>query len=278
MIRAGSAHRAAAAPSHIPFLLTPRHELANFPQLLIGDDILLPPRRSGHVHMVTPEETMELLRRNAVVPYGPCYPNPEAAYVYAGEKHQLPYMLKLHKSRVAVNMQDYLMSPAPLTFGNLEAYQLGRCHYSGRKLGRHEASLDHIIPQREFRLRGTNVINGIFINSWENVVIAERSINSQRGHTPYRQFLKAAGFEDTVGPRPHQPLRIEIIMRQIAQEADKMPPVWLEQMQDAVIWMLDKSKKQNEVTTGRLEYTAKWAMREISGHLRAQQEMPSLAA
>ncbi len=56
----------------------------------------------------------------------------------------------------------------------------GHCQYSGRKLKMHEASIDHVVP----RSRGG-------ATSWENCVLAERRLNSDKGdRTPAEAGLK----------------------------------------------------------------------------------------
>ncbi len=47
----------------------------------------------------------------------------------------------------------------------------GICQYTGRKLSRHEANLDHVIPKS----RGGE-------NTWENVVLSDKNLNSKKGN------------------------------------------------------------------------------------------------
>lgn len=66
----------------------------------------------------------------------------------------------------------------------------GICQYSGRQLKPSEASIDHIIP----RSRGGDT-------SWENCVLAERKLNSQKGaRTPEEAGLKL--IRRPIIPRP----------------------------------------------------------------------------
>ena len=66
----------------------------------------------------------------------------------------------------------------------------GQCQYSGRMLNRSEASIDHIIPQS----RGG-------ATSWENCVLAERRLNSDKGdRTPSEAGLKL--IKRPVTPKP----------------------------------------------------------------------------
>ncbi len=58
----------------------------------------------------------------------------------------------------------------------------GRCQYSGKKLKMNESSIDHVMP----RSRGG-------ATSWENCVLAERRLNSDKGdRTPAEAGLKLA--------------------------------------------------------------------------------------
>lgn len=46
----------------------------------------------------------------------------------------------------------------------------GRCQYTGRRLARHEADIDHVIP----RSRGG-------VDGWENCVLSDREVNRRKG-------------------------------------------------------------------------------------------------
>ena len=66
----------------------------------------------------------------------------------------------------------------------------GRCQYSGRRLERHEANIDHVLP----RSRGG-------ADTWENCVIADRRINTRKGaKTPAEAGLTLLRLP--VAPRP----------------------------------------------------------------------------
>lgn len=56
----------------------------------------------------------------------------------------------------------------------------GRCQYTGRRLARHEADIDHVIP----RSRGG-------ADGWENCVLSDRTVNRRKGaRTPEEAGLK----------------------------------------------------------------------------------------
>ncbi|MFC4992020.1 HNH endonuclease [Rubritalea tangerina] len=73
---------------------------------------------------------------------------------------------------------------------NLWVRDQGQCQYSGRMLKASEASIDHIIPQS----RGG-------ATSWENCVLAERKLNSDKGaRTPAEAGLKL--IKRPIAPKP----------------------------------------------------------------------------
>lgn len=73
---------------------------------------------------------------------------------------------------------------------NIWVRDRGQCQYSGRMLKANEASIDHIIPQS----RGG-------ATSWENCVLAERLLNSNKGaRTPAEAGLKL--IKRPVAPKP----------------------------------------------------------------------------
>lgn len=73
---------------------------------------------------------------------------------------------------------------------NLWVRDRGICQYSGRQLKASEASIDHVIPQS----RGG-------ATSWENCVLAERLLNSNKGaRTPAEAGLKL--IKHPVAPKP----------------------------------------------------------------------------
>ena len=73
---------------------------------------------------------------------------------------------------------------------NIWVRDRGQCQYSGRMLKANEASIDHIIPQS----RGGPT-------SWENCVLAERLLNSDKGaRTPAEAGLKL--IKRPVAPKP----------------------------------------------------------------------------
>ncbi len=73
---------------------------------------------------------------------------------------------------------------------NLWVRDRGICQYSGRQLKASEASIDHVIPQS----RGG-------ATSWENCVLAERLLNSNKGaRTPSEAGLKL--IKHPVAPKP----------------------------------------------------------------------------
>jgi len=56
----------------------------------------------------------------------------------------------------------------------------GVCQYTGRKLGRHEGNIDHVVP----RSRGGRT-------SWHNCVLAHREVNSRKaGRLPHEAGLR----------------------------------------------------------------------------------------
>ncbi|MGJ8672769.1 HNH endonuclease [Rubritalea sp.] len=75
---------------------------------------------------------------------------------------------------------------------NLWMRDSGKCQYSGRMLRPSEASIDHVIPQS----RGG-------ATSWENCVLAERRLNSDKGdRTPDEAGLKLIKRPITPPPVP----------------------------------------------------------------------------
>jgi 5-methylcytosine-specific restriction endonuclease McrA len=75
---------------------------------------------------------------------------------------------------------------------NLWVRDGGQCQYSGRMLRPSEASIDHVIPQS----RGG-------ATSWENCVLAERRLNSDKGaRTPAEAGLKLIKRPITPPPVP----------------------------------------------------------------------------
>lgn len=66
----------------------------------------------------------------------------------------------------------------------------GRCQYTGRRLERHEADIDHVIP----RSRGG-------AHGWENCVLSDRSVNRRKGaKTPAEAGLRL--LKRPTAPRP----------------------------------------------------------------------------
>lgn len=68
----------------------------------------------------------------------------------------------------------------------------GRCQYTGRRLQRHEANIDHVVP----RSRGG-------ADNWENCVLSDKRINHRKGaRTPEEAGLKLLNRPKVPQPVP----------------------------------------------------------------------------
>ncbi|MCH7225698.1 HNH endonuclease [Haloferula sp. A504] len=66
----------------------------------------------------------------------------------------------------------------------------GRCQYTGRRLARHEADIDHVIP----RSRGG-------VDGWENCVLSDKEVNRRKGaRTPEEAGLRL--LRQPAAPQP----------------------------------------------------------------------------
>jgi 5-methylcytosine-specific restriction endonuclease McrA len=74
----------------------------------------------------------------------------------------------------------------------------GRCQYTGRKLAPHEGNIDHVVP----RSRGGQT-------TWENCVLADRRINSQKGN----RLPEEVGLELRKHPAPPRELPVTYFIR-----------------------------------------------------------------
>lgn len=72
---------------------------------------------------------------------------------------------------LSTNYGKMAMVEPTLCFASLWKRDHGTCQYSGRKLCREEANIDHVIP----RDRGG-------VDSWENMVICDIRINTEKGN------------------------------------------------------------------------------------------------
>ncbi|HEY0794037.1 MAG TPA: HNH endonuclease, partial [Chthoniobacterales bacterium] len=81
----------------------------------------------------------------------------------------------------------------------------GQCQYTGRKLAPHEGNIDHVVP----RSRGGQT-------TWENCVLTDRRINSQKGnHLP-----EEVGLELRKNPTPPRELPVTYFIRNAHNVAD----------------------------------------------------------
>lgn len=78
---------------------------------------------------------------------------------------------------VAKNHDKMIMKQVHPTKRNLYDAYGGRCVWSGKKLSFKEATREHMKPRSE----GGG-------NGWENLAIADKSLNSERGSTPVEKF------------------------------------------------------------------------------------------
>jgi 5-methylcytosine-specific restriction endonuclease McrA len=68
----------------------------------------------------------------------------------------------------------------------------GRCQYTGRRLQRHEANIDHVVP----RSRGG-------ADNWENCVLSDKRVNHRKGaRTPEEAGLKLLNRPSAPQPVP----------------------------------------------------------------------------
>jgi len=102
---------------------------------------------------------------------------------------------KIRAPRVVITVRyDKLIVRLPkLTLKNLRKRDKDTCIYSGKKLKDNEMSIEHIIPQS----KGGKTV-------WENVALADRSINSRRSNKPLEDLGLKLRFKP-FAPKPALP-------------------------------------------------------------------------
>lgn len=81
--------------------------------------------------------------------------------------------IKLVRVIISVRFDKLIVKPPKLTLKNLRIRDKDTCIYTGKKLKPSEMSIEHIIPQS---------LNGK--DTWDNVALAHRDVNSKRGNLP----------------------------------------------------------------------------------------------
>ncbi len=95
--------------------------------------------------------------------------------------------IRIPRVIIAINYKRLRIKTEPLTHEVIARRQDFRCAYTGRSVRRKNWSLDHVIPKS----RGGS-------SSWDNLVIADRDVNSRKGdRTPTE-----AGLQLLHKPRP----------------------------------------------------------------------------
>ena len=95
-----------------------------------------------------------------------------------------------------------------LSARSLWARDRGRCQYTGRELAPGEGNIDHVLP----RSRGG-------ATSWENCVLADKSVNSRKGdRTP-----KEAGLKLLAQPQAPPRLPVTLLLRNRDEIPDWVP-------------------------------------------------------
>lgn len=74
---------------------------------------------------------------------------------------------------IAVNYAKVVSKKPRLTMAKLRERDKDKCAYTGRKLKPEEMSMEHVLP----RSKGGK-------KSWDNIVLADKKINSKRGNKP----------------------------------------------------------------------------------------------
>lgn len=103
--------------------------------------------------------------------------------------------LKVRAPRVVITVRfDKLhIEPPKLNLKNLRIRDQDRCVYTGKKLKPEEMSIEHLVPTSK---------NGK--HEWENVALADRIINSQRGNRDLKDVGLTPKFKP-FAPKPKRP-------------------------------------------------------------------------
>lgn len=80
---------------------------------------------------------------------------------------------------IAVNHHKMPMSEKSPTKSAIFERDGGRCQYTGKKLTRGQANIDHVIPRDRWN-EVKNSSDGV--NGWENLVLCDKSLNSRKGN------------------------------------------------------------------------------------------------
>ena len=92
------------------------------------------------------------------------------------------------------------------------------CQYCGKKLSRHNKTIDHVIPKS----KGGQ-------NTWENVVLCCRKCNRKKGDkTPEEANMKLIN-------KPKKPKLIEMMIKKINNSDEKEMKMWLKFLNKAII-------------------------------------------
>ena len=115
----------------------------------------------------------------------------------------------IRSSRLTIRVPTVIIAPkynkVPLKKMTLSGRNLyerdgGICAYSGKKLKREDASIDHVIP----RSRGGS-------DSWENVVLADKKINNNKGN----KMNDEAGLKLLHQPFQPEPVSVAATLKEI---------------------------------------------------------------
>ena len=87
--------------------------------------------------------------------------------------------IKIPRVIIAVRFDKLIVKPPKLTMKNLRKRDNDTCGLSGKKLKPSQMSVEHTTP----RSKGGKDV-------WENVILCDRELNSERGNMPYEKFGK----------------------------------------------------------------------------------------
>lgn len=112
---------------------------------------------------------------------------------------------------IASKYKDVRLKVPSLNLRTIYERDKGTCQWSGKTLSRKDASIDHVFP----RSKGGDA------TAFENCVLADRKINSDKGDLTPAEFTRRTGFKLKREPFEPAPVRVSALITN-----DKKIPDW----------------------------------------------------
>jgi hypothetical protein len=179
---------------------------------LMGGDKKTPPALAMHVEYVLDEEgNPDFNQTSAIYPVSWDEWLKLPARVYGDKKidtilRTVRYQVRIPTIIMCPKYWDMPIKKLRPTFSGVRMRDGNRCQYTGKELARAEMSLDHVIP----RSKGGK-------DSWENLVLCDRKLNSKKGN----QFNHEIGLKTLKEPKAPKPIPVCELYKEVKHEDHK---------------------------------------------------------